>query len=368
MKKLCDEFGIISLHGFSDRVQELNECIKKENGDSEDVSYIIKTKAVRFANGEGKVVLEESVRNKTVFIFSDISNHECTYRLNGYINHMSPDDHFQDIKRTISAIAGSANRIVVVMPLLYSSRQHRRLGRESLDCALALQELERLGVHSVVTFDAHDINIQNAVSLMAFDSFFPGYPILRDFIKNEEDKIDKDNLIVISPDTGAMARAIKYANILGLDVGMFYKRRDYTQIVDGKNPVVQHTYMGAELKGKNILIVDDMLASGESVIDVAEKAKSLGAKGTYVITSFAFFTGGLDKFRALHKQRVIKKIYSTNLSHLPDMGSEKWFCQVNLIPFMGKIISSLMQGVPMSPLVDSSEKIKKMLEERQKSN
>lgn len=365
MKRLCDEFGIISLNGFSDRVKELDDFIKNENNDAEDVTYIIKTKAVRFANGEGKVVLEESVRNKTVFIFSDVSNHKCTYQLNGYVNHMSPDDHFQDIKRTISAIAGSAKRIVVVMPLLYSSRQHRRLGRESLDCALALQELERLGVDSVVTFDAHDINIQNAVSKMAFDSFFPGYPILKGFIKKEEGRIDKDNLIVVSPDTGAMARAIQYASMLGLDVGMFYKRRDYTKIVDGKNPVVQHIYLGADLKDKHILIVDDMLASGDSVIDVATKAKSLGAKGAYVITTFAFFIGGIQKFQELSKSKVIKKIYSTNLSHLSDkMKDEKWFVGVDLIPFVAKIVHALMLGVPISPLLDSSEKIKKLLEAR----
>lgn len=364
MKRLCDEFGIISLHGFSDRIKALDESIKKENGDADDVTYIIKTKAVRFANGEGKVVLEESVRNKTVFIFSDVSNHDCTYQLNGYINHMSPDDHFQDIKRTISAIAGSARRIIVVMPLLYSSRQHRRLGRESLDCALALQELERLEVDSVMTFDAHDINIQNAVSLMAFDSFFPGYPILKDFIRKEEGKIDKDNLIVVSPDTGAMPRAIQYASMLGLDVGMFYKRRDYTTIFEGKNPVVQHIYLGAEVKGKNILIIDDMLASGESIIDVAKKATSLGAKGAYVITTFAFFIGGMEKFRELSKNKIIKKIYSTNLSHLPDMKSEKWFVQVDLIPFVAKIVHALMIGVPISPMIDSSEKIKKLLDAR----
>ena len=355
-----DQFKIIVMNNFKDRGKIIGEYIKQNL--NSDESNIIYAKNERFSNGEGKVVLTESVRNKVVFIISDVANYGETYTMYGHVNRMSPDEHFQDIKRTISAIAGKAKKIIVIMPLLYQSRQHRRLMRESLDCAMALQDLENLGVDSVLTFDAHDINIQNAVSRMSFDSFFPNYQVMKTLLKKEDFKIDKDNLIVISPDTGAMQRAIKYANMLGLDVGMFYKRRDYTKIVNGKNPVVQHEYLGRDVKGKYILIVDDMIASGGSVIDVATEMKKRGALGAYIVATFSFFTDGIEKFEDAYKKGIIKKIYTTNLTYLPNEYKGKfWICLVDCLEFLARIITNIIEGQSISYLVDSDEKIKKLL-------
>lgn len=357
---MSNQFKIIVMSNFKDRGKIIGEYIK-QNLKTDD-SNLIYAKNERFQNGEGKVVLTESVRNKIIFIISDVSNYGETYKMYGHVNHMSPDEHFQDIKRTISAIAGKAKKIIVIMPLLYQSRQHRRLMRESLDCAMALQDLEHLGVDSVLTFDAHDINIQNAVSRMSFDSFFPNYQVMKTLLKKEDFKIDKDNMIVISPDTGAMQRAIKYANMLGLDVGMFYKRRDYTQIVNGKNPVVQHEYLGRDVKGKYILIVDDMIASGGSVIDVATEMKKRGALGAYIVATFSFFTDGIEKFEDAYKKGIIKKIYTTNLTYLPNEYKGKlWICLVDCLEFLARIITNIIEGQSISYLVDSDEKIKELL-------
>lgn len=359
-ENMDNQFKIIIMNNFKDRGKIIGEYIK-ENFETDDPN-IIYAKNVRFSNGEGKVILGESVRNKIVFIISDVSNYSETYEMYGHTNHMSPDEHFVDIKRTISAIAGKAKKIIVVMPLLYESRQHRRLMRESLDCAMALQELERLGVDSVLTFDAHDINIQNAVSKMSFDSFFPNYQVMKTLLKKEDFRIDKDNMVVISPDTGAMQRAIKYANMLGLDVGMFYKRRDYTKIVNGKNPVVQHEYLGRDVKNKYILIVDDMIASGGSVIDVATEMKKRGALGAYIVATFSFFTDGIEKFEQAYKAGIIKKVYTTNLSYMPvEYKGKPWIGVVDCLEFVARIITNIIEGQSISYLVDSDEKIKELL-------
>jgi len=354
------KFGIIAMDSFNGKGAILDNYLKKATGSKE--SFIIKSKCVRFSNGEGKVIIDESVRNKTVFIISDVSNYSETYNMYGFVNHMSPDEHFQDIKRTISAIAGKSNKIIIIMPLLYSSRQHRRLMRESLDCSLALQDLEHMGVNSVVTFDAHDSNIQNAVSKMCFDSFFPSYQIIKSLIDTEKSLIDKDNMVTISPDTGAMQRAIMYANMLGLDVGMFYKRRDYTQIVGGKNPVVQHEYLGRDIKGKHLLIVDDMIASGGSVLDIAYELKAKGCLGAYVIATFSFFTEGIEKFEKAYKDGVIKKVYTTNLSYLPhNITDRPWIQVVDCLGFLAKIIYNMANGESISGLLDSDKKLKRLL-------
>ena len=265
------------LSSFADRIEtvntEINNLLKTKN-----VNYIININPVKFSNGEGKVKLDDSVRGKDVYLISDVSNYSITYKMYGYENHMSPDEHFQDIIRTISAMAGKARRITLIMPLLYSSRQHRRAGRESLDCAMALRQLENLGIDTIITFDAHDPNIQNVTPTASFDSIFPLYPVIKQFIMDYKKEIDPEKMVVISPDNGAMARAIAYASMLKLNVGMFYKRRDYTKIVNGKNPIVAHEYNGPSVEGKDVLIVDDMIASGESLIDVARELKSRGAK------------------------------------------------------------------------------------------
>jgi ribose-phosphate pyrophosphokinase len=284
----------------------------------------------------------------------------------GFENHKSPDDHFQDIKRVLSAIGGKAKRITVVMPMLYASRQHRRKGRESLDCSLALQELERLGVNDIITFDVHDPNVQNAIPLISFDNLYPTYEIVKTRLKEEPDlTIDKSSMLVISPDTGAMDRAIYYSSVLGLDIGLFYKRRDHSTIVNGKNPIVQHEYIGRDVEGQDILIVDDMIASGESVFDIVLELKKLKAKRIFVTTTFALFTEGVQKFNKFYEEGLIEKIYSTNLTYIPQEAREaKWFKEVDMSEFIANVIHNLNYDRSIAPLVDATSGIKKLLSER----
>lgn len=325
-------------------------------------SYLTHVKDVRFSNGEGKVKLEETVRGKDVYILADVGNYNCSYQMFGKTSYMGPDEHFQDIKRAISAISGRARRISVIMPLLYASRQHKRKGRESLDCAIALQELERLGVQNIITFDAHDPRVENAIPLTNFQNMHPTYEIIKTLIKNEKDlNFDKPNMMVISPDTGAMDRAIYYASVLGVDVGLFYKRRDYTRIVNGKNPIVQHEYMGGDVSGKDVLVVDDMVASGESILDIANELKKRNARNIYVAATFALFTEGVDKFISYYKQGLITRFYSTNLTYIPDdIKKHEWFTEVDLSDFMSQLIHRLNYDESVSPLFDDTDRIKKL--------
>ncbi len=329
-------------------------------------SYLIGADCIRFSNGEGKVVLEDTVRGKDVYILCDVGNYSCTYNMFGFENHKSPDDHFQDIKRVLSAMGGKAKRITVVMPLLYASRQHRRKGRESLDCAIALQELERLGVDDIVTFDVHDPNVQNAIPLISFDNIYPTYEIVKTFLSQEEElPIDKDKMLVISPDTGAMDRAIYYSSVLGLDIGLFYKRRDYSTVINGKNPIIQHEYIGREVKGQNILIVDDMIASGESVFDIVRELKKRDADKIYVSATFALFTEGVEKFDKYYEEGLIERVYSTNLTYIPEeVKSRPWFKEVDMSYFIAEIISRLNLDESIAPLTDATENIKKLIETR----
>ena len=278
---------------------------------------------------------------------------------------MGPDEHFQDIKRTVAAIRGKAARITVIMPLLYESRQHRRKGRESLDCALALQELERLGVDEIITFDVHDPNIQNAVPLLSFENFYPTYDIVKTLVSQEKDlELDKDKLLVISPDTGAMDRAIYYSSVLGVDVGLFYKRRDHSTVINGKNPIVQHEYMGRDVAGKDVLIVDDMIASGESVLDIARELKKRNARNVYVAATFAFFTEGLEKFNKYYEDGTISKIYSTNLTYIPEQLLEaKWFERVDMSEFLARIVNRLHSGKSIAKYMDATQVIHNLLRE-----
>ena len=263
-----------------------------------------------------------------------------------------------DIISAISAIGGKAKKITLIMPLMYSSRQHRRKGRESLDCAMALRYLETLGVKNILTFDIHDPEIQNTIPTGSFDSIFPMYSILKYFIKNEANAISKDKMVVISPDVGAMERTKRYASILNLDLGLYYKRRDYTRIVNGKNPILQHEYIGPDVKGKDLLIVDDMLSSGESIIDIVTRMKDRGCGDVYVITTFAFFTNGLDKFDELYEKGLIKKVYSTNASYLkPELKTKEWFCEIDLTKCMAKVITCLAQNQGISKILDSQKKL-----------
>jgi len=361
MSELNHELGIIALESSTELGNAIDKYIQNSRNCTE--SFLIPIDEIRFSNGEGKVKIAETVRGKDIYILCDVGNYSCTYKMFGISNHKGPDEHFQDIKRTVAAIRGKAARITVIMPLLYESRQHRRKGRESLDCALALQELERLGVDEIITFDVHDPNIQNAIPLLSFENIYPTYDIVKAIISNEKSlELDKEKLLVISPDTGAMDRAIYYSSTLGVDVGLFYKRRDHSTIVNGKNPIVQHEYVGREVSGKDVLIVDDMIASGESVLDIAKELKERNAKNVYVAATFAFFTEGLEKINKAYEDGLIARIYSTNLSYISqELQDAVWFEGVDLSELSARIINRLNHGRSIAKYMDATRIIQSLL-------
>lgn len=321
----CKEFG----EKVNAQIQRINQT--KEN-------YIIPVEASRFSNGEGKVRIEDSVRDKDLYIISDVGNYNQIYQFHGVEHVISPDEHFQDIKRVISATSGHAAKINVVMPLLYQARQHKRKGRESLDCAIALQELEALGVNNIISYDVHDPNVSNAIPRLPFENIYPTSVILEELIANEE----IDDLLVISPDMGAMERARYYAEMLDVDVGVFYKRRDISKVVNGKNPIVEHVYMGADVKDKNILIVDDMIASGTSMIDVAKELKEKGAKNVYLVATFALMTEGIQGFIEAYAKGYFNKMYVSNVSYVPEIiKQQKWYNDVDCSNQLAQIIINL---------------------------
>lgn len=363
--KNCRELGNnVDYHLKSERTICLENGIIDESGFID--SYLVPINEVRFSNGEGKVSLKDTARGKDIYIISDVGNYSCTYDLFGITNHMGPDEHFQDIKRVLSAIGGKARRITVIMPLLYASRQHKRKGRESMDCAMALQELERMGVDNIITFDAHDPTVQNAIPLINFESLYPTYEIIKTLAATEKDLIiNKSSLMVISPDTGAMDRAIFYKSILGVDVGLFYKRRDYSKVVNGKNPIIQHEYLGNDIEGKDVLIVDDMIASGESILDIAKELKNRGAHNIYVAVTFSFFTEGTGKFKELYESGLIKQVYSTNLTYIPvEAKRSEWFTEVDMSHFIADLINRLNYDETISPLFDDIENMRRIVADR----
>ena len=326
-------------------------------------NYLVENACPRFGSGEAKGILKESIRGTDLYIMVDVCNYSLTYTVNGYENHMSPDDHYQDLKRIISAATGKARRINVIMPFLYESRQHKRTKRESLDCALALEELVEMGVTNIITFDAHDPRVQNAIPLKGFDNFPPNYQFMKALLKAEPDlNVDKDHLMIISPDEGAMHRAVYLSNILGVDMGMFYKRRDYSTIVNGKNPIVAHEFLGDDLKGKNAIIIDDMISSGESMLDVAKKIKERGANRVFVFTTFGLFTEGMAKFDEYYENGYIDRIITTNLTYLPQEILDKpYFTCADMSKYIALIIDSLNHDTPIGTVLDPSEKIHKLL-------
>ena len=341
--------GILVLDNFKEFGQKVQEHLAKIR--NTDENYLINVDTSRFSNGEGKISLKDSVRGKNLFILSDVGNYELGYEYHGQKHILSPDEHFQDIKRAISATCGHASKISVVTPLLYESRQHRRKSRESLDCAIALQELERLGVKNIITFDAHDPNVCNAIPNLSFDNFYPTNIILEEMIKHNNDIFD--NALVISPDMGAMERARFYAEIIGCDVGVFYKRRDLSKVVNGKNPVVSHVYMGTNVKDKNVIIVDDMIASGGSVIDVAKKLREKGANKINIVCTFALFTEGITKFKNAYDNNWFDALYTTNLSYIPDnFTSLEWFNVTDSSEMVAKIIDKLDRKESVGELFD----------------
>ena len=326
-------------------------------------SYIVKAKNPRFGSGEAKGVIEESVRGCDLYLMVDVCNYSQTYSLCGYVNHMSPDDHYQDLKRIIAAVEGKARRINVIMPFLYESRQHKRTKRESLDSALALQELIDMGVSNIFTFDAHDPRVQNSIPLHGFDSFNPPYQFMKALLKAEPDlKVDKEHLMIISPDEGAMQRAVYFSNVMGVNMGMFYKRRDYSTIVNGKNPIVAHEFLGEHLDGKDAIIIDDMISSGESMLDVAKQIKARGANRVFVCTTFGLFTDGFEKFDDYYEKGYIDRVITTNLTYLPAEAKEKpYFLIADMSKFIALIIDSMNHDISIGKVMDPTEKIHRLL-------
>ena len=326
-------------------------------------SYIIGAKTPRFGSGEAKGELTESVRGDDLYIMVDVCNYNMTYSMNGLKNHMSPDDHYQDLKRVIAAVGGKGRRINVIMPFLYESRQHKRTGRESLDCAMALRELVDMGVENIITFDAHDPRVQNAIPLKGFETVQPIYQFIKYLLKNEKElENDSDHMMVISPDEGGMGRAVFFANVLGLDLGMFNKRRDYTKIIHGRNPIVAHEFLGASVEGKDVIIVDDMISSGESMLDTAKELKRMKARKVFICTTFGLFTGGLKKFDEYYENGIIDRVLTTNLVYqTPELLSKPYYINVDMSKYIALIIDNLNHDASLSDLLNPTGRINRLL-------
>ena len=373
--------GIIAVDGCEEMGNKVNDYLVKWRKEEtrfqkdnlvfngyEKPNYLINAKVPRFGSGEAKGILGESVRGKDIYLMVDVCNYNVTYSLTGNTNHMSPDDHFQNLKRVIAAVGGKARRINVIMPFLYESRQHKRTRRESLDCALALEELNAMGVANIITFDAHDPRVQNAIPLSGFDSFDPPYQFLKALFREVPDiKPDKEHLMIVSPDEGAMHRAVYFSNVLGVDMGMFYKRRDYSTVVNGKNPIVAHEFLGDDVTGKDVIIVDDMISSGESMLDVAKQLKERNAGRVFVCTTFGLFTDGFDKFDEYYEKGYINKVVTTNLTYLPPVLYEKpYFVKADMSKFLALIIDSLNHDVTIGSVMNPTDKIHALLEKHKK--
>ena len=322
-------------------------------------TFMVEHSLPRFGSGEGKGVILESVRGDDLYLMVDVCNYSLTYTVAGHENHMSPDDHYQDLKRIIAAVEGKAKRITVIMPFLYESRQHKRTARESLDCALALQELINMGVDNIITFDAHDPRVQNAIPLHGFETVQPAYQFITGLLRNVEGlKVDADHMMVISPDEGGMGRAIYIANVLGLDMGMFYKRRDYTRIVNGRNPIIAHEFLGTDVEGKDMIIIDDMISSGESVLEVAAGLKARKANRIFVFATFGLFTNGLDKFDSAYEEGLITKVLTTNVIYQsPELLQRDWYISCDMSKYIAYIIDTLNHDQSISDLLIPSERI-----------
>lgn len=326
-------------------------------------SYILDAKISRFGTGEAKGTINESVRGTDLYLLVDVSNYSLTYKLCGVENHMSPDDHYQDLKRIIAAVGGKARRITVIMPFLYESRQHKRSTRESLDCAIALQELVRMGVDNIITFDAHDGRVQNAIPLHGFETIRPAYQFIKGLLRNVKDlTIDADHMMVVSPDEGGMERAIYIANVLGLDMGMFYKRRDYTTVIDGRNPIVSHEFLGSSIEGKDVLVVDDMISSGESILDVARQLKKRNAGRIFLASTFGLFTGGMKIFDEAYEEGVFDKVLTTNLIYQsPELLEREYYISCDMSKYIAYIIDTLNHDESISDLLNPADRITKLV-------
>jgi ribose-phosphate pyrophosphokinase len=368
--------GIVALESCKDLGQKIDKYItnwrKERTGEHthtiafsgyQKESFLVDTKVPRFGSGEAKGLINESVRGKDLYLLVDVGNYSLKYSLCGYENHMSPDDHYQDLKRIIAAVGGKARRITVIMPFLYESRQHKRTGRESLDCALALQELTAMGVENIITFDAHDPRVQNAIPLKGFETVQPAYQFIKNLLRAENDlQLDSEHMMIISPDEGGTGRAIYLANVLGLDMGMFYKRRDYAHIVNGRNPIVAHEFLGASVEGKDVLIIDDMISSGESVLEVAKELKDRKARKVFVATTFGLFTNGLAKFDEAYEKGLINRILTTNLTYqTPELLSKPYYVNCDMSKYISLIIDTLNHDGSISELLNPVNRIHKVV-------
>ena len=328
-------------------------------------SYLGHARCPRFGTGEAKAVLDDSIRGKDLFLITEVTNSSITYRMNNCVNHMSPDDHYQDLKRMIAAAAGKAKRVNVIMPFLYEGRQHRRTQRESLDCAFMLEELYNMGVDNFITFDAHDPRVANAIPLNGFDNYTPPTPFINALFDHERDMIiDKDHLVVISPDEGALNRSIYFANVLGVNTGMFYKRRDYTRIVNGKNPIVAHEFLGDSIDGKDVIVMDDMISSGESMIDTARQLKEMNARRVYICCTFGLFTNGLKAFDNAYERCYFEKLVTTNLNYRPsELLDRPYYVEADMTKFLADIINMMNHDASMSNIHHNSDKIHQAIDE-----
>ena len=369
--------GMISLPGCEEMGNRVNDYLVKwrketnhEHKDNivfsgyENDTYLINAKVPRFGSGEAKGIIEESVRGKDLYLMVDVCNYSLTYSLSGNTNHMSPDDHFQNLKRIIAAVGGKARRLNVIMPFLYESRQHKRSARESLDCALALQELVRMGVDNIITFDAHDPRVQNAIPLSGFETVRPTYQFIKGLLRSFDDlQLDSEHLMAISPDEGATGRAIYFANVLGIDMGMFYKRRDYTQVVNGRNPIVAHEFLGSSVEGKDVIILDDMISSGDSILDVAKQLKARKAKRIFAAATFGLFTNGMEKFDEAYEEGLIHGILTTNLIHqTPELLSRPYYINCDMSKYVALLIDTLNHDGSISGLLDPFDRIQAAVE------
>lgn len=365
---LFGELSVIGMRGCEKFGEQVDFYLREWRSHNNDVSFITSADCPRFGSGEGKGLLHSSMRGHDVYIISDCFNHGVTYRMFGQEVPMSPDDHFQDLKRTIAAMGGKARRITVIMPMLYEGRQHKRTSRESLDCAIALQELVNMGVANIITFDAHDARVSNAIPLTGFDNVRPTYQMLKALVRNVPDiSLAHEDIMIISPDEGAISRTMYYASVMGLDLGMFYKRRNYSVIIDGKNPIEAHEYLGKDVRGKDVIVIDDMISSGDSIIDVSRQLKEKGAKRIFLFVTFGLFTNGFEAFDKAYADGLLDKCFTTNLVYHPEgLLAREWYCEVNMCKYVALIIDTLNQDHSIGTLLNPVKKIHNILDEQQK--
>ena len=353
------ELSVIGMRGCEAFAEQVDNYLKEWRRHNSEETYLVEALCPRFGTGEGKGLIHESMRGQDVYIICDVFNYGVTYKMYGQTVPMSPDDHYADLKRIVAAIAGKARRITVIMPMLYEGRQHKRTTRESLDCAIMLQELVKIGISNIITFDAHDPRVCNAIPLSGFDNVRPSYQMIKALIKAIPDiEIDKEHLMMISPDEGAMGRCMYYSSVLGIDIGMFYKRRNYSVVVNGKNPIEAHEYLGQDLTGKDVIVVDDMISSGESMLDVCRQLKNRGAKRIFAFSTFGLFTDGFDKFDQAYEEGILTKVFTTNLVYRrPGLLDKPWHVDVNMCKYMAYIIDTLNHDATISLLLDPVKKI-----------